>query len=146
VEKRAPVGLACVLEHSPDMCKQTSSQANGNPRRQVISVLLAKINQNRQADVGLIAQYSSGNYRPVCVCAVMSVLLLMEQMTQCRANCTECKYPAYMKSITIPQVSNVMLIPKFSVSFVKYSFSSFFYIMWHLSTKRPMHQSNLGRQ
>lgn len=27
VEKRAPVGLACVLEHSPDMWKQTSAVA-----------------------------------------------------------------------------------------------------------------------
>ncbi|KAJ4933850.1 hypothetical protein JOQ06_006659 [Pogonophryne albipinna] len=48
VEKRAPVGLACVLEHSPDMWKRANLHADGNTRRQVISALLAKINQNNR--------------------------------------------------------------------------------------------------
>lgn len=48
VEKRAPVGLACVLEHSPDRWKRANLHADGNTRQQVISALLAKINQNNR--------------------------------------------------------------------------------------------------
>ncbi len=113
MEKRAPVGLACVLEHSPDMWKQTSGVAQelmGTQDGRWFLLSMPRLIRTtgcwwRSRPWPHIALNSSKYRLWICVCALSGLYHCCRRkwagarQIACSTFCVCC--PAFFKSITI---------------------------------------------